>query len=113
MKKCRLLWIVVLDVAALIWLPHPVYAYLDPGTTGSIFAWLAPVIVIFVGFLGLLLRPVRVLLIRPFARFFDFIHAKLLGGPMAESDTGDEQPVLGDSLDDEKSEGSTNEHPKG
>jgi len=76
---------------------------MDPGTTGSIFAWLAPVIVIFVGFLGLLLRPVRILLIRPFARVSEFIHAKLLGGPRSESPASNEQPVLDDSPDGEKS----------
>lgn len=113
MEKHSILWMVVPTIAGVLWIPDPVGAYLDPGTTGSIFAWLAPVIVIFAGLLGLLLRPVRVLVLRTFTTFFGFIHGKLLGEPRAESPASNGQPVLGDSPDDKKSGESTNEHSQG
>ncbi len=74
----------LIAVALLLLLPRPAYAYIDPGTTGSIFAMLAPFIAIFLAFLGFL--------IRPFRRFFSSIVARLRGNPGAESPADSEQP---------------------
>ena len=103
MRKHRLLWIVVLTVVLLLLLPHPAYAYIDPGTSGSIFAVLAPLIAIFLAFLGFL--------IRPFRRFVASIVAKFRGTPRAESLPSNDQPALGDSPDDDRSGDNTNEDP--
>ncbi|MFC1869967.1 hypothetical protein ACFLYE_01700 [Chloroflexota bacterium] len=97
MRKQKLLWIPGLTVVLLILFPHPAYAYIDPGTTGNIFAMLAPLIAIFLAFLGFL--------IRPFREFFTSIVTKLRGGSGAES-------VADDSPDDEKSGDNTGEEPK-
>lgn len=86
MQKYRLSWLVVLSLVVLLSFPRPVYAYMDPGTTGSIFAMLAPFFAIFLTFLGFL--------IRPFRRFFASIPTKLRGGTKAKSLTGKQQPVL-------------------
>ena len=77
MRKHRLLWIVVLTAVLLLLLPHPAYAYIDPGTSGSIFALLAPFVAIFLAFLGFM--------IRPFRRLVASIVAKLRGGSRASS----------------------------
>ena len=95
MQKRRLLLIVVLAAAILVLIPHPAYAYIDPGTTGSIFAIFAPFIALFLAFLGFL--------IRPFRRFFSSTLAKLRGGTRAESHAKNEQPGLAESPRDEKS----------
>ena len=57
MRKRRLLMMVVLAVVLSLLFPHPTYAYIDPGTTGSAFAMLAPFTVVALGFL---IRPFRV-----------------------------------------------------
>ena len=95
MKKTRLFWIVVLSAAFLLSLTRPVYAYIDPGTTGSIFAMLAPFIAIFLAFLGFLIRPFRM--------FFISLFAKFRGSPKTKPPASDEQPESGDSPDDEES----------
>ena len=95
MKKHRLLWMVVLAIALILLLPRPAYAYIDPGTTGSIFAMLAPFIAIFLAFLGFLIRPIR--------RFFVSLVAKLRGSPGTGSLASNEQPVSGKPPEDEKS----------
>jgi len=105
MQKRRLLWIVVLTAAILVLIPHPAYAYIDPGTTGSIFAMLAPFIAIFLAFLGFL--------IRPFKRFFASMVARLQGSPGAESVASNEQPASGGSPDDERSREDSSEDLKG
>jgi hypothetical protein len=104
MQKQRLLWIVALAGVLLLLLPRPAHAYMDPGTTGSIFALLAPFFTVFLAFLGFLIRPIR--------RFFASIITKVLGGSRAESITDSEQSVSGD-LPDDKSEENAGEDPRG
>ena len=101
MRKHRLLWIVVLTAVLLLLLPHPAYAYIDPGTSGSIFALLAPFVAIFLAFLGFM--------IRPFRRLFASIVARVRGGSRAEFLASNEQSALGDSPDDDKSRENTSE----
>ena len=60
MRKRRLLMMVVLAVVLSLLFPHPTYAYIDPGTTGSAFAMLEPFTVVALAFLGFLIRPFRV-----------------------------------------------------
>jgi hypothetical protein len=88
MQKRKLLWIVALAVVFPLLFPRPAYAYIDPGTTGSIFAILAPFIAILLAFLGFL--------IRPFRRFFVSIIARLRGNPEAKSLASSEPPVSGE-----------------
>ena len=95
MKKNRLLWIVVLSVILSLSHTRPVYAYIDPGTTGSVFAMLAPFFAIFLAFLGFLIRPFRM--------FFISLFAKLRGNPEAESPASEEQSESDDSSNDEES----------
>jgi len=104
MQKHKLLWVVVLTCLLFLFLPHPAHAYIDPGTTGSIFAMLAPFIAIFLAFLGFM--------IRPFRRFFASIITKLRRGSTAESLTSKEQPAPSDLPDDKNSRGNTIEDPK-
>ncbi len=104
MQKYRLLWVVVLTCLAFLFLPSPAYAYIDPGTTGSIFAMLAPFIAIFLALLGFL--------IRPFRRFFASMFTRLRRGPTTESPASDEQTVSGNSTNDDNSRGNTIEDPK-
>ena len=94
MNKHRLLWIVVLSVILSLSHTRPVYAYIDPGTTGSVFAMLAPFFAIFLAFLGL---------IRPFRMFFISLFTKLRGNPEAESPASEEQSESDDSSNDEES----------
>jgi len=61
MMKRKLSMTVILAVALLLMFPHATYAYIDPGTTGSAFAMLAPFAAVALAFLGLLIRPFRVL----------------------------------------------------
>lgn len=95
MRKHRLLWIAALAVALLFSLARPAHAYIDPGTTGSALAMLAPFIAVFLAFLGFL--------IRPFRRFFSSMSTKLRGNSGAESITSDEQSAADEPSDDEKS----------
>jgi len=95
MKKTRLVWIVVLSVMLSLSYTRPVYAYIDPGTTGSIFAMLAPFFAIFLAFLGFLIRPFRM--------FFVSLFAKLRGNPGAESPASEEQSESDDSSNDKES----------
>ena len=90
MNKHRVIRIVVLAIALLLLFPARAYAYMDPGTTGSIFAMLAPFIAIFLTFLGFV--------IRPFRRFFASIIARLRGKNKAESDAENEKPAADDLL---------------
>ena len=85
MKKHNVAVMVVLVLVLLFLLPRPAYAYMDPGTTGSVFAMLAPFIAIFLTFLGFL--------IRPFKRFVVSMVTKLRGGLKAESPADNKQPV--------------------
>ena len=95
MRKNRLLWIAVIAVLFSLLIPRPAYAYIDPGTTSSIFAMLAPFVVLILAFLGFL--------IRPFRRFFSSLFTKLRGSSGAESIASDEQSVSDEPSDDEKS----------
>ena len=104
MRKHRLLWIAALAVALLLSLARPAYAYIDPGTTGSVLAMIAPFIAVFLAFLGFL--------IRPFRRFFSSIFAKLRRSE-AELLASKEQPSSGGSPDDEKSREDSGEDLKG
>ncbi len=78
MQKRRILWIVVLSSILSLSFAQPAYAYIDPGTTGSIFGMLAPFIAILLAFLGFLIRPVRV--------FFVSLFYKIKGGSSPESE---------------------------
>jgi hypothetical protein len=104
MQKRKLLWIVALAVVFSLLFPRPAYAYIDPGTTGSIFAIIAPFIVILLAFLGFLFRPFR--------RFFISIVAKLRGEPGAKSLASNE-PQVSSPPDDEKSQEDASEDLKG
>jgi hypothetical protein len=95
MKKRRLVETVVPVILLSIVFPRFAYAYMDPGTTGSIFALFAPFFAIFLAFLGFLIRPVR--------RFFMSIFAKLRMGAKTESLVSDERPVSDFTSDDESS----------
>ena len=105
MRKHRLLWIVVIAVLFSLLIPRPTYAYIDPGTTGSIFAILAPFIVLILAFLGFL--------IRPFRRFFASIVAKLHGDSRVESPESNELSSSGGSPDDERSREDSSENLNG
>jgi len=104
MRKTRLLWTVILSVVLSLSVTHPVYAYIDPGTTGSIFAMLAPFIAIFLAFLAFLIRPFRV--------FFISLFARLRGKLGTESQASEEKPESVDSPNDEESRKSTSEDSK-
>ena len=82
-------------------LSSPVYAYIDPGTTGNVFAILAPFIALFIAFLGFVIRPFRL--------FFTSIINKFQGNPGAEPPAGEGQQEPGDSADNEESEKNQNE----
>ena len=94
MKKTRLLRIIVLSVLLSLAYTRPVYAYIDPGTTGSIFAMLAPFFAIVLAFLGFLIRPFRM--------FFVSLFAKFRENPEAESPANEEKPESVDSSNDEE-----------
>ena len=96
MNKHRLTRIVVLVIAFLLLFPARAYAYMDPGTTGSIFAMLAPFIAIFLTFLGFI--------IRPFRRFFSSIISRFRRGNRVESEDENEKPVPGDLPDGDDGE---------
>ncbi len=85
MQKQNVAVMALLVLVLLLLFPRPAYAYMDPGTTGSVFAMLAPFIAIFLAFLGFL--------IRPFRRFIVSILAKLRGHSTAQPLRDDEQPV--------------------
>ena len=102
MSKRRLLWMVVLAAALSLSLTRPVYAYIDPGTTGSIFAMIAPFIAILLAFLGFMIRPFRM--------FFISLFNKLRGNPEAESEASEEPPESVSSPDDEENRQNTGEH---
>ena len=87
MQKYRLLGIAALVILSSLSIPYPAYAYLDPGTTGSIFAFLGPFIALFLGFLGFMFRPIR--------SFFASLGTKLRGGSRIEPTETDE-PESGD-----------------
>ena len=97
MRKCSLLGVAALVTLSLLSIPRPAYAYLDPGTTGSIFAFLGPFIALFLGFLAFMFRPIR--------SFFASLGTKLRGGSKAETSEADE-PESGDIPAD--NENSTN-----
>ncbi len=104
MQKQNVAVMVVLVLVLLLLFPRPVYAYMDPGTTGSVFAMLAPFIAIFLAFLGFL--------IRPFKRFVVSIVAKLRGGLRAESPADNQQPVSGDAPNSQRGGEDTIEDPE-
>jgi hypothetical protein len=67
MTKARAL-MVGFALVTLLLVPGQAYAYLDPGTTSSLFAVLAPVIALFGVFLGYLLWPFRFVIVNVFLR---------------------------------------------
>ena len=95
MPKRRILWIIILSIVLSLSVTHPVYAYIDPGTTGSMFAMLAPFIAIILAFLGFMIRPFRM--------FFISLFARLRGNPTTDSEADEEQPESADPPDDEES----------
>ena len=104
MRKNRLSGIAVLVLATLLLLPHPAYAYIDPGTTGSVFAVLAPFIALFGAFLAFL--------IRPFRRFVSSLIAKFRRDYGTEPLSGSEPTVSVTLPDDGKSGENISEDPK-
>ncbi len=104
MKKHNVAVMVVLVLILLLLFPRPAYAYMDPGTTGSVLAMLAPFIAIFLAFLGFLIRPVK--------RFVVSMFTKLRGGPRAESLADNEQPVSGYAPNSQTSGEDTIEDPE-
>ena len=101
MQERRLLWVVILSVTLFLSVSRPAYAYMDPGTTGSIFGMLAPFITIFLVFVGFL--------IRPFRRFFTSIVARVRGSRRVESIATNEQPLSDEPTGEEKSRENANE----
>lgn len=94
MRRYMLLGILVLAILVALFLPHPAYAYMDipavaAGSSGAVWAIIAPFIAMGIAALGLMIRPVRM--------FFASLTAKLLGGSKAEPIGTDEQPAPGDS----------------
>ncbi len=92
MRKHMLLRILVLTIPVTLFLPHPAHAYMDipaaaAGSSGAVWAVIAPLIAMGVAFLGLMIRPVRM--------FFAALIAKLLGGSKAEPIETDEQAAPG------------------
>lgn len=57
-----------LALLALCLAPSHAWAYIDPGTTQSLFAILAPVIALFGAFIGYVLWPFRYVLFRAFRK---------------------------------------------
>ena len=104
MRRHRLLLIAVLPSVVFLSLPCPAYAYIDPGTTGSVFAFLAPFLAIFVAFLGFL--------IRPFRRFIGSLLTKLRGVSGTTSDSAGEAAVSDNASDYHNHETSTGEESK-
>ena len=104
MQKHNVAVMALLVLVLLLLFPRPVYAYMDPGTTGSVFAMLAPFIAIFLAFLGFL--------IRPFRRFIVSILAKLRGHSTDQPLRDDEQPVSGYAPDRQTSGEDTVEDPE-
>lgn len=94
MHKNRLIWTVILSVSLSLSFTYPVYAYIDPGTTGSIFAMLAPFIAILLAFLGFLIRPFRM--------FFISLFYRLRGSSGAASQDVEEPAEVADSPADEE-----------
>lgn len=92
MNKDRLIMIFLWIVGVLLLFPSPVYAYVDPGTTGPIFSMLAPFIAIIAGVIGFLLLP--------FKRFFKAILTRILGKSEDESAAGNGQPAPDDASDE-------------
>ena len=68
MTGCRRSVRVVVALAAVLLAPRAAYAYIDPGTTSSLFALLGPLLAIFGAFVGYLLWPFRSVLVRIFHR---------------------------------------------
>lgn len=101
MKKSNLLWVAVLSVVISLSLARPAYAYIDPGTTGSIFGMVAPFIAIALAILGFMIRPFRV--------FFANLINRFRGNPEGESPASDEQEEPAESPDDEESGKNQNE----
>ena len=93
MQKYKLFGVAALAILYLLTIPRPAYAYLDPGTTGSVFAFLGPLLAMFLGFLGFMIRPVR--------SFFASIITRLRGGSRAESPEGDAAEA-GDTPDNDE-----------
>ena len=63
-RKAMLLALFLLTLAV----PSPALAYIDPGTTSSLFAFLAPLVALLGVFLGYLLWPFRKLFLRLFRK---------------------------------------------
>ena len=96
MKKDRLVKMVLLIAGVLLLFPLPVYAYMDPGTTGSIFSMLAPLLAVIVGVIGFLLLPFR--------RFFKAILTRIFGESEDEPAADNGQPAPDDAPDEHENE---------
>ena len=92
MKRDRLAKMVLLITGVLLLFPSPVYAYMDPGTTGSIFSMLAPFIAVIIGVIGFLLLPFR--------RSFKAILTRILGESEDEPAADNGQPAPDDTPDE-------------
>ena len=68
MTGCRRSVRVVVALAAVLLAPRAAYAYIDPGTTSSLFALLGPRLAIFGAFVGYLLWPFRKVVLGIFRR---------------------------------------------
>jgi hypothetical protein len=95
MNKRSLLLIAGLTCLAFLAFPRFVFAYMDPGSMGSLFAVLAPVIAIILGALAFFLRPVR--------GFFKSAVTKLRRGSKNKTQVADDQSSADDLTDDDSS----------
>lgn len=95
MNKRRLLWIAGLTCLTFLAFPRSVFAYMDPGSMGSFFGMLAPIIAIVLGALAFLIRPIK--------GFFVSAFNKLRRSSKNKTHVTDEQSLLGDLADDDNS----------
>ena len=68
MTRTRLSMPLVLAGFTLYFLSRPAYGYIDPGTTGSLFGILAPLLSLLAVFIGFVLWPFRKVLTGLFAK---------------------------------------------
>lgn len=105
MKRRRMLGIAVLTAVLQLLYAYPAQAYIDIGTTGSMFAVLAPFAAVGLAFLGFLIRPFRVFIMSLVARFRGDTGAgpstdSGLSGPDDSTDDPDGLEATGDSIND-------------
>ncbi len=107
MRQHMLLRILALTILVTLFVPYPAHAYIDipaaaAGSSGAIWAVIAPFVAMGVAFLGLMIRPVRM--------FFRSLIGKLLGWSGTGSIAADEQAASGYSPEGDGSGEDTSGH---